>query len=327
MQKENPQPSLFQPGGHPPVREVTKWYKSTLFMWLLAPWKKYVKALVTVPVIFSSAVFLLASIGIIQVAVNQGSILKDEQVKIEHFLEEKYGKDFVIKNGKIVNGGDIFLGFNFKTYKADVSPADDTDMVFTASRIVEGQTLDGGQDSPDKLNYSDNYLLQLWTFELQDKVKDVVMSQPIDAFDVNFHVGLTKNRASIAEFYDKIWGRAPSYSELTLELKQELTLASDIKAVGPIDAKKVEAYAATMIAVRDLLDSKRQGLGVQVNSFEIYSNQKDNKQLGKWQNVGFVKLDKVESINELTPYFVQWTNGYGKYYNPKTRVFDVSHPN
>ena len=98
MQKENPQPSLFQPGGHPPVREVTKWYKSTLFivlllifippaglvfMWLLAPWKKYVKALVTVPVIFSSAVFLLASIGIIQVAVNQGSILKDEQVKRE----------------------------------------------------------------------------------------------------------------------------------------------------------------------------------------------------------------------------------------------------
>jgi hypothetical protein len=325
-----------------PVQAKVRWYKSTLFialllvfippvglilMWLLAPWKKYVKGLVTVPVVITSAVFLLMFANLVQSVVGQVGVLKDEPARMEQFLKEKYGKDFVVKNGKIENGGDALFGVKFKTYKATVSPTDDTNMEFTASRIVEGESLDGGENSPDKQNYSDDYILRLWTAELQDKVNNAISTQPVDVFSVDFHVGLTKNRASIAAFYDKIWGTTPTYDELTLELKQELTLASSPKALGPMTAENVEAYAATMIAIRDALDPNRQGLGVQVNEFGVYDKEEGGKELGKWQNLAFVKLVEVESIDELTPYFVKWTDGYGKYYNPETREFDVNHPN
>ncbi|MBM3210463.1 hypothetical protein FJZ39_03955 [Candidatus Saccharibacteria bacterium] len=324
-----------------PTRQATRWYKSTLFvvlllvfipplglilMWLAAPWKKYIKVLVTIPVIFSSAVFLLISATIAQSAITQIDTLKNERARMEQFLEEKYGKNFSIKNGKIVNRGDALLGFNFKTYEAEVSPMDDDSVVFTASRIVKGQSLDGGESSPDKLNYSDDYLLQSWTRELEEGVDKVVMNQPIGATDVNFRVGFTKTRASIAEFYDKIWGTAPTYQKLPLELKQELILMSDIKAAGQVDSSNIEDYASTMIAVRDWLDPDRQGLAVRVNSFEIYNRKEDKNPRWEWQNVGFIKLDKVESVHELTPYFIQWGPDTGRYYNPKSREFDMRHP-
>lgn len=296
-------------------------------MWLLAPWKKYIKALLTLPLIFTSVVFLLVSFSVVQGVTQTGGLLKNEEIKMEKFLEEKYGKDFVIKSGKIVNGGDVLFGVRFKTYKAEVSPVDDTNMVFTASRVVEGRALNVSEDSPAKLNYSDDYLLRVWTLELEDKVKSAVMNQPINAFDVDFRVGLARNKESIAKFYDNIWGKTPSYSQLPLELKQELSLMSHIKVTGSMTAERVEAYAAAMIAMRNVLDSNRQGLDVQVSHFEIYRSQEDDEKLGEWQNVGFVKLAKVESIDELTPYFIKWTDGKGKFYNPKTRAFDINHPN
>lgn len=325
-----------------PTQPKVSWYRSTLFivlllifippaglilMWLLAPWKKYVKGLVTVPAVITSAVFLLMFTNLVQSVVGQVDLLRDEPARMEQFLKEKYGKDFVVKNGKIVNGGDALFGVKFKSYKATVSPSDNTSMEFTASRIVEGESLDGGESSPDKQNYSDDYILQLWTAELQEKVNNATSIQPINVFSVDFHVALTKNRESMAAFYDKIWGTAPTYNELSLELKQELTLASTLKAVGPMTAENVEAYAKTMIAIRDALDPNKQGLGVQVNEFGVYDSEKGGRELGKWQNIAFVKLVKVESIDELTPYFVKWTDGYGKYYNPVTREFDVNHPN
>jgi hypothetical protein len=324
-----------------PDPKVTKWYKSTWFivllliiipplglilMWLLAPWKKYIKALVTVPVIFTSAIFLVTSASIIQSVITYGNIVREEQTKMENFLEDKYGKKFVVKDGKIVDGSDFLLRIKTKSYQAEVYPSDDAATVFTASRIIEGRSLDGGADSPDKLNYSDDYLLKLWTGELQDGVKEAMNRQPIRAFTTDFHVGLTGNKAYRAEFYDKIWGTVPTYSELSLELKQKLTLAIDIKAVGPVDANTVEAYAHAMIAARDFLDPDQHDLRVQVNDFKVYHNEKDSKPGWEWQNVGQVQLSEVHSINELTPYFVQWTDGYGKYYNPETRLFDLNNP-
>lgn len=321
--------------------KVSKWYKSTwfivlllilvpplglLWMWILAPWKIYIKTLVTVPVIFTSAVLLVTLAGVIQSGVIHGTVLREEQARMESFLGKKYGKKFAIKDGKISNDGDLLLGFKFKTYRASVSPTDNPSVSFTASRVIEGQALNAGEDSPDKMNYSDDYVLRLWTRELQDKVIKVVMDQPIDAFDVAFRVGLAKNRATVAEFYDKIWGTVPNYEQLPLELKQHLSMSVDIKAVGPVDANKVEAFAGAMIAARDSLDPNKQGLDVQITTFEVYRNEKDSKPGWEWQNVGHVKLREVESIDELTPYFVKWTDGTGQYYNPKTRAFDLNNP-
>lgn len=324
-----------------PSPKATKWYKSTWFivlllvfvpplglilMWLLAPWKKYIKVLVTVPLIYTSAVFLVASASIVQSAITYGNVAREEQTKMENFLEDKYGKKFVVKSGKIVDGSDFLLRIKAKSYQADVSPSDDAAVTFTASRIIEGQSLDGGANSPDKLNYSDDYVLKLWTRELQDGVKEAMNRQPIRAFATDFRVGLTGTKAYRAEFYDKIWGTVPTYGELSVELKQKLTLAIDIKAVGPVDANTVEAYAHAMIAARDFLDPDQHNLRVQVTDFKIYHNEKDSKPGWEWQNVGQVQLREVHSINELTPYFVQWTNGYGKYYNPETRSFDLNNP-
>ena len=338
---ENDNSAQQVPPTKTPGPKVSKWYKSTWFivlllvlvpplgllcMWLLAPWKKYIKALVTAPVIFTSAVFLVTCVGAIQSVVTHGTLLREEQTRMESFLELKYGKKFVIKDGKISNDGDLLLGFRFKTYKANVSPTDNLSVSFTASRVIEGRALNTAGDSPDKMNYSDDYVLQLWTRELQDSVIKVVMNRPIDAFAVNFRVGLAKNRATIAEFYDKIWGTVPSYGQLPLELKQQLSLSVDIKAVGPVDANKVEAFAGAMIAVRDSLDPNKQGLDSQITTFEVYNNKKDSKPGWEWQNIGHVKLREVESIDELTPYFVKWTDGTGQYYNLKTRVFDLDNP-
>lgn len=323
----------------PPTRRTTKWYASSLFilfmlicipplglimMWLVSRWKPYIKVLVTIPVAFNIAVFLLIVIGGIQGAITTRETLKNEPVKMERFLKEKYGKNFIVRHGKITQGGDVLFGISFKTYQASVSPVDNPNMVFTASRIVEGESLDGGASSPDTINYSDNYLLQLWTNELQGNVKSVIMSQPIGAFSADFQVALVKNRASIAEFYDTIWGTTPTYDELPLNLKQELSLISNIKALGPVNAHTITAYAATMIAVRNALDPMRENLNIRVDSFKIYHRQGDTTPGWEWQNINFIKLDTVESTDTLTPYFIQWTNGYGKYYDLKTHEFDAS---
>ncbi len=292
-------------------QKPVKWYRSN-------------RTIVTIVILLFLLFILIVTFQ--SLLIKQGSLLRGEQVKMESFLKDKYGRDFVVKEGHISNGGDVIFKVNFKTYKAKVSPLNDPSVVFTASRIIEGRSLDGGQDSPDKLNYSDDYLLTLWTHELKDRVDKTIASQPINVFFNDFHVDLAKTKSSTAAFYDRIWGTVPKYNELPLELKRQLTLSNDIKVQGSMNAAGVERYATAMIAIRDVLDPAKDQLDVLISSFEIYNDQRGGEKLGEWSNVGFVKLNKVKSINELTPYFVKWTNRYGKYYNTSTHEFDNNHP-
>lgn len=296
-----------------------------LAMWLFAPWKKHIKLLLTIPLLFTSAVFILSSILIFQEIGRQSAVLGEEKIRIERFLQQKYSKQFTVKSGKIAIGGDVLFGVNFKTYQAQVSPVDDPATVFTASRIVSGQSLDGGANDPDKLNYFDEYLQVLWAKELRGELEKAVHKESTDVFAISYHVSLMANRQSRAEFYDAIWGTVPKYKDLSLEQKKKIAHVADIKSQGTVDSSNIVSHANTMLAVKSGIDPNKEVKDIVV-IYKVYHDKSDKNPGWQWQNSTQVEFENVSNADEIIPYFIEWREGRGLYYNPKTKQFDLTNP-
>lgn len=320
----------------PLLKSETKWYRRTwmsvltilltppigfFVMWLFAPWKKYVKILITVPLIFTSMFFVLTLTGIVQNTVNQFTQSGPEKVKLESFLEQKYSKQFIVKKGEIVSSGGF--GVKFTSYKAEVSPRDDPGIVFQAGRIVSGQDLAGKSSSdPDRINYHDDYLETLWSNELTNATSSNVKSitPGFSSYSLDLSLGGTHTyRASV---FDSLWGTAPRYSDLSNDIKKKLGGNVELKSEGSVDSSNIRSYAEAVLEVRRAIDSKNIGLSTWVH-YGIYKNKDDPKPT--WE----LKTPSEGTMLTITPerlesYFIEWSNGYGRNYNPKTGVFDAS---
>lgn len=317
-----------------------KWYKRTsvniavmllvppvgLFtMWLFLPWKKYIKLLITLPLLFTSAVFLLTCVILVQDVNRQNAKVEEEKTKIERFLKEKYSKQFTVKNAKIVQRGDVLFGVAFREYQANVSPVDDLSIVFTAGRIVSGQSLDGGANDPDKYNYHDGYLQELWERELKERVESAIHREPTDVFDINYSVSITVSQKTKVEFYDAIWATVPTYAELPANQKKRITHIAKIKSYGTVDASNIISHANTMRAVKQAVNSNDESLRVVVE-YEVYRDKKDQNPRWEWQGNGRVSPGEATSAEELIPYFIEWRDGRGLYYNPNAKQFNLQQP-
>lgn len=285
----------------------------------------YVKVLLTLPLIFTSAVFLLTATTLSERLMGNIGRVGEENSKLETFLEKKYAKPFTVTKGKIVRGGDAFLGVRFTSYKAEVSPEDDAGLTFEASRIIEGQSLDGGAGDSDRLSYYDSYLEVLWAEEIEGNVKTAVDEQGTDVYDFSFTVGVAGTQQYRADFYDAIWGTVPKYSELSAELKQKISFVAKMKSAAGLEPNNVLSHAKTVYAISQAIDPDMQGIEANVE-YAIYREKGDREEAGKWSRSPSFRMKDVKSATELQPYFVKWTDGKGQYYNMDTKQFDLNWP-
>jgi hypothetical protein len=290
-----------------------------VLMWRYAPWGRGLKQIITVPLIFTSAVFFVAFAGVLRGMDGQ---VGTEKLRMEKFLEQKYSKKFDVRSGKISRGGDALFGVSFKTYKAGVSPRDNPNMTFEASRIVSGESLDGGANDPDIVNYHDEYLMTLWANELRGEVEAVARKSPASVTDFSFRVSLAKNRQARADFYQTIWGTVPQYKNLSSEQKNMLTYVTELKSHGVVNSSNISDHAKTMLAVKNVINPSHEKISMPLK-YEVYQNTSDKKP--KWEYRG--RFTEANSVEDLLPQFIEWGERTGKYYNMKTKKFDLAHPN
>lgn len=121
-----------------------------------------------------------------------GSVNNSEQKKMEAYLREKYGQDFVVKNVRTTGNGFGVLG----SVRADVYPESDPSLKFELRR----------PENKDRYDY-DSFLNELWSKEGRKQVDDFVKKLG----DVKrYSLAIRTN----VDFSNTLRGYTPSFSEV-----------------------------------------------------------------------------------------------------------------
>ena len=100
----------------------------------------------------------------------------DIQKSMETYLEDKYDKDFVVKEPKLTGAGLAVTG----SWRAEAHPADDKTLVFEVGRVEEEE------------RFFDNYTSYVWNREELPKVESFLSTiyKETKPKRVNLHVGI-----------------------------------------------------------------------------------------------------------------------------------------
>jgi hypothetical protein len=107
----------------------------------------------------------------------------EEKVKMEQYLKEKYGKEFVVEK---VRYSRPYLGAP-KEIRGIAYPTDDKTLAFTvAETFVNGKWIPGGM-------YSEPYLQMIWERQTNEKVKKVIGSNSVKTVVITPFFEIEKN--------------------------------------------------------------------------------------------------------------------------------------
>ncbi|HEX9059991.1 MAG TPA: hypothetical protein VF941_07410 [Clostridia bacterium] len=179
----------------------------------------------------------------------QNAELKEQSMKVEKYLKEKYGKEFVIASTEYYHA---YLGAN-KAIKSTVYPKDNPELIFYIYSSP-GQNDFGESVGPDGKDIAGSHLGVIWSKEFSQEVGELIKrtypEKPNFCVDVNL-------RYPTAE---KMWGSSPTYNEFVEKY--------------PEDASKLE-YDVNIILFEDLDEEKK--IEQAKKAFEFFTSIKDRK--------------------------------------------------
>lgn len=116
--------------------------------------------------IFLILIIILALVVSIS-CLKEGSKMKEEKIKMQEWLKEEYGKEFVVKS---VEHYTEYLGAP-KEIKGKAYPVDDKELVFDIRKFEDGHMWSLGKISSQ---YNERYLWLLWEKQAKEKMKNLV---------------------------------------------------------------------------------------------------------------------------------------------------------
>lgn len=177
-----------------------------------APARRKAKGVVFLVSLLAGGLILLFGLGAWYMS-NEGSLMNEEERRFAEYLNEKYGKEFVVDNVETAGAGFGVEGYR----KGEAYATDDKDIRFNVMHSTK--------NDENTNSYSDTYLTTLWERDETSRARDSLAST-LENLDYVVEIAVPHN------IQTEIRGSVPSFQELKTQYPYKISYGLGVMAQG-----------------------------------------------------------------------------------------------
>jgi hypothetical protein len=235
---------------------------------------------------------------IILIGCGRGNVLSDEKVKMQDWLKEKYGKEFIVDS---IDYYTQYLGAP-KEIKGIIYPIDDKDLKFEIKKFA-----DGGTYAPDNSLYLETYYKYLWEKQYNNQIRNIIksdyltidISAPYATFDKEVK-GRTLSIDEAKEIYNKSISIYLTYALFTDSEGKNIFLTKEKERIYS-EIEKLKDDRFKEITLRIVYFSNDFKNKINKNSpFKFYTDGTYNSIKNEGNIIREVTIDNINEIGQYT---------------------------